>query len=168
MGKNDQYIYIYVYIYIYIYEYNIYECVCVNTLRHTATHCNTLHPLDTRYPSSSSVLQCVAGCCNVLQCVAVCCSVLQCVAVCCSVSHVPTNSHFTLCTYNILFTMYNPCIAIERERARARMCAHAIPARARAKFNLAGTSAEHTATHCQTLQHTAQTACYMMSLRSYV
>ena len=32
-----------------------------------------------------SVLQCVAVCCSVLQCAAVCCSVLQCVAVCCSV-----------------------------------------------------------------------------------
>jgi len=126
-------------------------CICVNTMQHTATHCNNLHPLHTRYPSSSSVLQCVSVCCSVLPCVAVCCSVLQCVAVCCTCLPIHTSPP----SHTVYFsTMYNPCIAIERECARARMCARAF-ARAQEQSSIwqarLPNILQHTGKHCNTL-----------------
>ena len=97
-----------------------------------------------------SVLQCVAVCCSVLQCVscdlydmayscvceqcvAVCCSVLQCVAVCCSVLQ---------------------CVAV--------CCSVGVGVTSPAQIcNMIQSCVQHgysnvyTATHCNTLQHTA-------------
>jgi len=70
-----------------------------------------------------SVLQCAAVCCGVLQCVAVCCSVLQCVAVCCSVLRCAA-----VC-YSMLQCVALGCVL------------HSV------------NTVQHTATHCDTLQH---------------
>ena len=101
-------------------------------------------------------LQCVAVCCSVLQCVAVCCSVLccsvlQCVAVCCSV---------LLCV--IIVRQYH-AHAHKHTATRSKALQHAaarIPAPSRLNPNktdayLEITPHTRTATHRNTLQHTA-------------
>jgi len=78
------------------------------------------------------VLQCVAVFCSVLQCVAVCCSVLQCVAVCCWL------------TYRLFRDMnHDFCYCLP-----AKSCMYS----AVKKRN---NTPQHTATHCNTLQHSA-------------
>jgi len=77
------------------------------------------------------VLQCVAVCCSVLQCTAVCCSVLQCVAVYCSVLQ---------------------WVAVRCSVLRMRVLCH-FTGFARLVW-VTSKCLQHTATHCNTLQHT--------------
>ena len=94
-----------------------------NTLQHTATHCNTLQ--------HSSVLMCVAVCCNkhslppkptsalcgsTMQCVAVRCCVLQCVAVfavrMCAISSVSLPSPLSVVQYGAVWYSVLQCVAV--------------------------------------------------------
>jgi len=115
-----------------------------------------------------SVLQCVAVCCSVLQCVAVCCSVLQClqcVAVCCSVLQCVAQRQPHVCcikapsidvhalshppfTYALHCTA-PPCNTVQHTRART------VSYTAGGTHNVAHRTLQHTATLCNTLQHSA-------------
>jgi len=112
-----------------------------------------------------SVLQCVAVYCSVLQCVAVRCSVLQCVAVCCSVLQCVTvclksryNKHTTcvgcMCarTPHAKTTILQ-CVAVCGV-ARVAVCCSVFPIKIHYMLYLR-TTLQHTATHCNTMQHIA-------------
>ena len=78
-----------------------------------------------------SVFQCVSACCSVLQCVVMCCSVLQCVVVCCSVLQCVTVIGLVACKSLVL---------------RGFLC--------RVVCSTCN-ALQHTATHYNTLRHTA-------------
>jgi len=62
-------------------------CVCSYQMCGAASSVPLLHLSLICVALCCSVLQCVAVCCSALQCVVLRCSVLQCVAVCCSALH---------------------------------------------------------------------------------
>ena len=94
------------------------------------------------------VLQCVAVCCSVLQCVAVRCSVLQCVAVCCSVLQCAAVCYNVLQRVAVCCSVL-PCIAVATV-ASTYTYAWIVAVNLLNSVN----TLHHTATHCNTLQHT--------------
>jgi len=97
------------------------------------------------------MLQCVAVCCSALQCIAACCSVLQCVAACCSVLQCPAAMHGSLPSRSggVLSRGGN-----SENTPRARSWSETPRPRARL-YGLREYCRQHTAEHCNTLQHTA-------------
>ena len=91
-----------------------------------------------------SALGCVAVRCSVLQCVAVCCSVLQCVAVCCSVLQCVSNCDSSSWSLDSpeLKEPYTHKTLLQHTAIKM----HHIATRCYTIY---------TATHCNTLQHTA-------------
>jgi len=78
----------------------------------------------------------------VLQCVAVCCSVLQCAAMCCIFTHTPYGASET--SSFLLFAFCFLLFAFCTYKNRALLQKHVVPRG----------HVLHTATHCNTLQHT--------------
>ena len=127
-----------------------------------------------RVTACCSVLQCVAVCCGVMQCDLqimrscscvstvgaircdrhLCCSVLQCVAVCCSVSQ-----RVAVCC-SVLQCVAAGC-SVYLEMKRFCSCVSTVGAIRYHKLPFFGT-----ATHCNTLQHTARTATHCNTLHS--
>jgi len=123
--------------------------------------------------SSLLYLQCVAVYCRVLQCVAMCCSVLQSVAVCCSVSVAGCCKRQLVAQFVVWFILLQcvgalccsmleyvavccsvlQCVA---ECCRVLQCVAVCcsPSCVSAR-NFQGAILQHTATRCNTLQHTA-------------
>ena len=129
-----------------------------------------------------SVLQCVAVCCSVLQCIAescnvlqfvvsgrcvavhaiasargkVCCSVLQCVAVCCSVLQCVAMYYSVLSLSSVLqcTQMHPQQETLQNDTYNTRLASYDAPQHTATHFNTLRHTATH-ATHCTTLQHTA-------------
>jgi len=125
------------------------QCAHCNTLQHSVlhTHLLILTHVDVCicvcYAYMHAYLQCVAVCCSVLQCVAVCCSVLQCVAVCCGVLQIHEDMHAYLyiLPYVYIYERKDTEIVCVIRFVYIRATEHPL--------------ARITATHCNTLQHTA-------------
>ena len=102
-------------------------------------------------------------CCSVLQCVEVCCSVLQCVAVCCSESGVLVQKLLSQCMavcYSVLQCVRSaPAEAPVAVLQCAAVCCILLQCVAEC-CSVSGTprqrviTPQHTATHCNALQHT--------------
>jgi len=98
-------------------------------------------------------------CCSVmvlkLQCVAVCCSVLQCVVVCCSVLQCDTALWCSSCSVELCVAV---CCCVRLHRIQM-CCNRCVQQWHRASVCVKRDTPQHTATHCNTLQHTATSHC---------
>jgi len=95
-------------------------------------------------------------CCSVmvlkLQCVAVCCSVLQCVVVCCSVLQCDTALWCSSCSVELCVAVCC-CVRLHRIQMCCNRCVNSdiVPV---CVWNVTRRNTlQHTATHCNTLQH---------------
>jgi len=136
---------------------------------------------DIQIPSvCCSVLQCATVCCSMLQClcryqvcVAVCCSVLQCVAACCSAHewvsrHADTKwlNRTLLCiasAKSIRSLLQNNMWSLLQKSPTKRGLVFKKTERFRAYTNRCHSNTrQHTATQCNTLQHTDKSGCLLI------
>jgi len=115
--------------------------VCWSVLECAGVCCSVLQCVAVR------VLPCVAVCCSVLQCIAVCCNMLSCVAVCCSVLQCAVVCCIVLQCAAVGCTVKTSQKIEERfARPWSESCHTCVC--------VLSHTLQHTATHCNTLQHT--------------
>jgi len=122
--------------------------VCCSVLQRVAACCSLPYCqyVDRQSQQHPPPHQCVAACCSVLQCVAVCCSVLQRVAVCCIVlQHTLLPIRGSAVTTTPSSTSNPPILIGLRAIRKPPPCTQLINSH----------YTQHTATHCNTMQHTA-------------
>jgi len=139
---------------------------------HTRTHTLSLHIASLTHDSPPQqwifarmrevVLQCVAVCCSVLQCVAVCCGVLQCVAVCCSVLQLKWISARMreVCEGRYVEGSQHP-FPLQHTATYCNTLQHTATQGRYVEGSQDPFQMQHTATYCNTLQHTATQGRYM-------